>query len=272
MNKLSLELKQLEDLSNGLLSASQKVTSIRDLTLIELVGGISIVIACDSNASNGEKPNDFHNNSYEESAVSVLKVPMMEVLATGAIPILVVDNLCMELEPTGRRIINIIKKELSSSLPDYEIFLTGSTEDNFPTTQSGFGITVIGILHPGRNRLRSSLIGDYVFCVGIPQSGIEVPYFENTPSVAGIDTVFALSRLDSIHEILPIGSKGALFEANQLADTVGAAFEPIPQNRVDLKTSAGSSTAVLISTPLADLDYLDFCLKKPITMIGQIIR
>ena len=41
-----------------------------------------------------------------------MKAPLMEVLATGAVPVVVVDNLCMEMEGAGKRIISIMRREL----------------------------------------------------------------------------------------------------------------------------------------------------------------
>ncbi len=90
-----------KSLATGKLSANTGVSRFRDLTIIELIMGIKLIIACDSNASNGEKPNDIHPNPYEESTVSVLKIPLMEVLAAGAIPPLLLITFawkCTQLE------------------------------------------------------------------------------------------------------------------------------------------------------------------------------
>lgn len=269
MDKIN-EIEKLNKLSLGLINLKSMVQQYRDLTLIDLINDIRLVIACDSNASNGEKINDFKKNKYEESTVSVIKVPIMEVLASGAVPLVIIDNLCMEMEPTGKRIIAIIKAELARSLPDLSIAITGSTEDNFPTTQSGFGITVIGILNPERNRLGTSEKGDSVYCVGYPQSGIYKPYYENTYSVCGIDTVYALSKMSEIHEILPVGSKGVLYEANQLAFFSGNQFILERKPEIDENTSAGSSTAVLITAKNIDELELSQVIGKPITKIGSL--
>ena len=87
-----------EALLSQIKTGSVTPEKVRDVTLIPLVGDVKLVIACDSNASIGEKKNDYYKNAYEEVAVSAMKVPLMEVLATGAVPVVVVDNLCMEME------------------------------------------------------------------------------------------------------------------------------------------------------------------------------
>lgn len=267
---LNADFDKLKKLSMGLIESDDMVSSFRDLTLIKLITGIQLIIACDSNASNGEKIHDFKKNSYEETTVSVIKVPLMEVIASGAAPLVIVDNLCMEMEPTGKRIISIIKSEIKRSLPNLNITITGSTEDNFPTTQSGFGVTVIGLLSSENNRLRSTEKGDLVYCVGFPQSGIKEMYYENTYTVCGIETVYSLNQISEIHEILPVGSKGVLFEANQLAGCTGNQFELDKNLEIDVYTSAGSSTAVLFTAKEISVSDLSQFLGKPVYKIGKI--
>src|SRR5687768_8021037 len=89
----------------SLLSAPLGLRRVRDLHFFQLLGDLSLVIACDSNASIGEKPNDGLSKPYSEVGISVLKVPLMEVLATGAQPILIVNALCMEMDPSGQKLI-----------------------------------------------------------------------------------------------------------------------------------------------------------------------
>lgn len=244
---------------------------IRDLTIVHLIGDVKLVVACDSNASNGEKPNDFHKNTYEEMAVSALKVPVMEVLATGATPVVVVNNLCVEMEPSGRRIIKAMKQELIESGLWKNLKFTGSTEDNMKTLQSGIGVTVIGLLAESESKVKKTKKGDAVICVGIPQSGVELPYSEKDDRVCKIKTVAHLRRLPYVHEILPIGSKGAEYEAGEMAKLVGLSFQKVENCSLDLKTSAGSCTAVLVSTAWEDaerlMEHMDIISNK----IGRIL-
>src|SRR5690606_41035873 len=107
------------------------------------------------------------------------------------------------------------------------LLLTGSTEDNALTTQSGIGITVIGLATEERLRLGRTRPGDAVLCVGIPKNGVDVPYSEYDSDIATIRTVLTLAGMEEVHEILPAGSKGALYEANELARQVGHEFRPV---------------------------------------------
>ena len=79
-----------------------------------------------------------------------------------------------------------------------------------------------------------------------------------------------LFRSDYIHEILPVGSKGAAYEAGQLAECVGCAFLPDTQPAIDLATSAGSCTAVLVSLPAQAGGHLAADIGLPCFPIGRI--
>ena len=153
-------------------SFSSRIRKYRDLSILRLLGEVSLVVACDSNASNGEKPNDTHRNTYDETVVSALKVPTMEVLATGATPIVIADNLCVEMEPSGRKIISAMQEELDRCGLLDSIQFTGSTEDNMRTLQTGIGVTVVGLVSDAALRLGRTRPGDAVYCAGVPQSGI----------------------------------------------------------------------------------------------------
>lgn len=275
---MSIDIKSLlndyNELNNLSISgkSTKKVEKIRDLSVLNLIGDISLIVACDSNASNGEKINDTHKNVYLETAVSALKVPLMEVLATGAMPLIIANNLCVEIDPHGKRIIEIMKIELENAgLWDY-VQLTGSTEDNMVTTQTGIGVTVIGIVSKDNFKVGKTQAGDVVMCVGLPQSGIEKPYSERDYNVAKISTVKKLRELAYVHEILPIGSKGALYEANELAKTCGKKFKQYDDCEIDLLTSAGSSTAVLVSVEQDNIEKLIEDVDIPVYKIGEIIE
>ena len=51
-----------------------------------------------------------------------------------------------------------------------------------------------------------------------------------------------------VREILPVGSKGVLYEAGQLASTVQRKFSPAAVAGLDLYKSAGPATSLLVAT------------------------
>lgn len=246
------------------------VSKARDLSLLNLIGDLVMVISCDSNAAIGEKPNDHLKQSYSEMGRSAIKVPLMEVIAAGAVPVLIINTLCVEMNPAGRKIIKAIGQELVRAGIDPAIQLTGSTEDNTVTTQTGIGITVIGMATKNSLRLKRTGAGDAIVCVGVPKSGIKVPYCEDDDDIAQVGTIIKLNKLSYIHEILPVGSKGVRFEAEELAGYSGLKFMENRLNKIDLESSAGASTAVLVSLRPDKIEELQGSLSEPVFEIGQV--
>lgn len=249
----------------------KRVHKFRDLTIVDLLGELKMVIACDSNAGCGEKPGDHFHWPYETAVKSMLKVPLMEVLASGAAPVLIIDNLCVEMEPTGKKIIGYMREQLREFGLNPDVQLTGSTEDNAKTTQTGTGTTVIGLAADRGLKLGKAQRGDIVVCVGNPKGGADSPYTEDDTDIATVHTVLTLSTLPFVHEILPVGSHGVRYEANELAKYVVASFrlftEDVP---IRLDGSAGASTAVLVSIDEGDLDALTKAVPIPVFSIGTI--
>lgn len=238
-----------------------KVTNYRDLTLLEM-GDEIIVIACDSLGAIGNKENDIVKTSGNIVGRFTVRVPLMEVMAAGAEPLVIVNALCVEMEPSGREILSGIKEELTSAgLTD--ITITGSTEENMLTTQTGVGITVLGKVKTAALRLGRAEAGNYVYCLGSPKVGNDVL---NT-TVPDVPLLRKLLAQTWITEILPVGSKGLLYEAGQLAAGAGVRFSLNADAKVDVHCSAGPVTSLLVAareeraTDLAKLSDLDvFCI------------
>lgn len=218
---------------------------IRDLTLVELAGKITLVIACDSSGGIGMKPQDRLPVPGEVVGRIIAAVPLMEVLASGATPVAVINTLSNEMQPTGRAIVRGVEQAVSEAgLPASVI--NGSTEENTPTEQTGLGVTVIGTAGSGELRLGSSRPGDLVYCVGKPLMGEEV--LPHQQDAARISTVRALLGLPGVHEILPVGSKGIEYELGEMAGLAGLSFDLLDTAQtLDLRKSAGPATCLLVS-------------------------
>jgi hypothetical protein len=180
----------------------------------------------------------------------------MEVLAVGAVPTVVVDNLCVELDPTGNAILAGIR-DVCDSLAQPPV-ITGSDETNMPTSQTGVGITVIGVVDVAACRLGTSREGDVVWAVGRPIGGPHVTPEERLAPVAGPRTIEQLLVHDAVHEVLPVGSRGIAYEVGELAKGAGLEAALDEGADVDLRRSAADSAVVLVSVePGVDLRETD---------------
>jgi selenophosphate synthetase-related protein len=239
---------------------------VRDLSVWQ-AGDVVHVVACDANASVGELPADFQKRPPEEAGYNATKVPLMEVIAAGARPLLVVNTLCGPLDDYGSRVVAGVRSALAEIGSDAGV--TGSDETNMTTTQTGVGVTIIGTVPAGGFRVGSSVAGDVVVCVGTPKDGVVVPYREGDADIAAPRHV--LDALGAgVHEVLPVGSKGVAYELGQLAATAGLAAEPVPTPGLDTSVSAGASTCFLTSLPPEALPALRAAVPLPVVVVATL--
>jgi hypothetical protein len=212
-----------------------------------------MVLACDSCGGLGRKPGDVMAIDPYFVGKFTVRVALLEVLASGATPVVISDGLCCEMEPTGKAIMRGIEDEIAvSGLKD--VVITGSTEENFPTSMTGVGLTVLGYADKNSLRFKGGRPGDVALLAGKPAVGAEVDLSD--------DGCYAnLSKLLScpgVREIAPAGSKGISHEACLLAELHGMSFVPGAPG-IDLSASAGPATcAVAMCAPEAAGDFPGF--------------
>lgn len=241
-----------------------KTYKYRDLTIIELPHTL-LISACDSSGGVGEKPDDHLSVPTKYVSMFALRVCLFELLACGAEVITISDAVSGEMEPTGQALIAGITEELAladlSTLP-----VNGSTEENFKTTMTAFGIFVLGTADT--LRITPSEPGDMVICIGKPKFGASLVY-EGDAEIADYHDLRTLIATAEVKEIIPCGSKGILYEANNLALIHKCQFEPLP-NRLDLTQSCGPATVVIASVTPQILPDLLLHFKEKLTVIGTL--
>lgn len=242
------------------------VKKIKDVTLVSLNDNESIVIACDSCGGIGMKAYDQLHISTEIMAKYTVRVAVMEVLCTGAEVVCLVNTICNEMNPTGIEVLKGIQDELiAADLP--EAVLTGSTEENFATFATGLGITAIGIVENKRIKINTINKNVFIAAIGRPKVGQEIL---DSPSDELLDyrAVRELVRQKNVRELLPVGSRGILYEMRQLARNNNMKLKVYENINVNLEKSAGPSTVIL-----AAVDNV-FLLKKqmhcPVEIVGAL--
>ena len=249
---------------------SFNIKKVRDLSLIE-IGRDYIVIAVDSFGGIGAKEHDVVKLSIEEWAIAILRVPLMEIIASGAQPILVIDALGVEYEPTGRQVIETLKRELSrlgyDGLP-----LNGSTEDNIPVSSSAAGIVILGIVSKEDFSPGTTQDEDRAFVVGVPKSGPhERVELGRDPEIPDIKDLITIRGVSGVHDILPVGSHGIAYEAKEMAKSANLNIEFFRDLPIDLKKSGGPSTCFLVSSYLPREEIEKFT-KAPVFEIGVFLK
>lgn len=239
----------------------------RDLTLIDINKDQRLVISCDSSGGIGEKENDIIKTSPEIVGYFGAQVALMEIIAFGADPSLVVNTLSVEMDDTGSRIIAGIKKALKALNLDDEKVITGSTEENFPVSVTGLGITAIGIINKNdwkKPKTSSGMIG---VAIGSPKVGDEV--LADIEQVMDISKLMDLREKNYISEILPVGSKGILYELKEMAKWNNLDLILEKNISLDLEKSGGPSTCLIVSIEEDKYELLE---KESILVINKIAK
>jgi len=195
----------------------------------------------------------------------------MEVISTGAQPLCVVDNLSVELKPTGLEILRGVREEAAQAGLDPQLAVTGSAEKNFPTDQTGIGVTVIGICKKDNLLIDSVESGDALVVIGSPAVGAEVLLGEEKGTNTTILDLQKLLGLDFVNEVIPVGSEGIQREIKVLTENLGLKFAPDPACNVCLKKSAGPATALLASLPIDKVACLKNLFQKQVNLVGTIV-
>lgn len=247
-----------------------KTIKYRDLTLIDINFDQTLVVSCDSSGGIGEKENDIVKTTPEVVGYFSTQVALMELLAFGAKPITVVNTLSVEMNNTGKRIIEGIKQALKPLNLSTENIVTGSTEENFPVSVTGVGITVIGMINKNEWERPLTKSGMIAVLVGIPRVGDEVLEYEN--SIMNISLLLKLKEKSYISEILPVGSKGVLYELEEIAKSNNIDFNLEDNISIDLKKSGGPSTCVIVSMDRSKYKQLKEEFSLPVNKIGEFLK
>jgi hypothetical protein len=229
-----------------------EVKKVRDLSLITLDENKTIVIACDSCGSIGMKEGDMLKVPPLYVGKLIARVVLLEVICSGAEVVTIADAVCNEMNPTGEEIIKGIKEELrAANIKD--IVLTGSTEENFASSSTGVGITVVGIGCTSKLKINNVKQEAIIISVGLPKVGGEVILAKDN-EVVDYRTIYKLLNNDLIYEIVPVGSKGIAYEALLLAKNNNLRLRLETLQDIDIKKSSGPATSVIAAVNAESID------------------
>lgn len=242
---------------------------IRDLTIWKWTTKEWLVFATDNLTGIGERPHDKFAATPEDVGYFTARVALFELLASGAIPKLVIDTVSVGGTYGKRTIAGIREAVREAGLPD-TFPITGSCEDNMTATITALGITAIGQVLQTAFRPGTVRAGDEIWLVGIPKCAPHDHVFRGDRECVSFSQLQILLSMNTVREILPVGSRGANYEAQQLATTAGLRFLPQPTAAEEVATkSGGPATVVLAAGKLSnDLNWHNFCKQIPCLYLG----
>jgi hypothetical protein len=242
----------------------------RDLTVIDITPEKMMVTSCDSAGGIGSKEKDLVKVEPEIVGYYTTQVALMELIATGAKPVAIVNTLGVEMDDTGSRIIEGIKKAIEPLNMGNDLLITGSTEENIPVCQTSMGITIIGIIEKSKWRTISAEENDIVAAVGIPKVGNELA--SDKSNVFSLEILLELLNSPYVKEVLPVGSKGIAYELGVMADTNGLKYDLFDDIKIDIYKSAGPATCGLIAINKKNYEELKKSVSIPINLIATLNR
>lgn len=210
----------------------------RDVEVIPLDDDEEIIIASDSSGGIGTKQLDEVTVAYETVSYYSFRVAFMECVAAGAIPFTVVIQNFNGDEVWTALVAGVEQgtKEIGiDGLP-----ITGSTETNMPLMQSALGITVLGRRKKKREPILSYTNRVKAAVIGKPLVGSEV--IHQHEDMAPLDLFQWCCEEESILAVLPVGSKGILYELRKLFADQSLGFA----SDLDMGKSSGPSTCFII--------------------------
>jgi len=217
----------------------------RDVEVVPINQTQYLVASCDSCGAIGMKDLDVIKIPWSITGRFTTRVALLEVLSTGAVPQMLTAAISNEPHPAGDELLEGVKEELESAGLTLPIAI--STEKNMSTKQTGLGISVIGVAEKNKLRIGTSLPGDDVYCLGFPKVGPEINHADD-PEIVQVKTIQVLLGITSIHDIIPVGSRGIRWEADQLASAVNSRLIIDLSCALDLDKSAGPSTCLIFSS------------------------
>jgi hypothetical protein len=213
---------------------------MRDIISISFHGEDSLIIASDNSGAIGMKKDDLIHVPYEMAAYYSFRVAVMECIAAGGWPISVVlHNFCGN-EPWDELVSGIHKGLLELGLQDIPI--SGSTESNFSLMQSALGLLVLG-KKPVNKGPEITYTEQLKFAVvGMPLVGNEV--IEQEDQIVPLSIFQEVSSQKDVM-IWPVGSKGILFELNQMFPQVVFKKDSLLID-LDILKSSGPATCFIV--------------------------
>ena len=242
-----------------------------DVSILKLPTGHAVVAGSTSSGAVGPKKLDKIRVDGRVLGKFLARVALMDVIATGAFPLIVSLTLGVEKEPTGNEITEGINREARTIGLDPNQVLMEKTEENFSTEQTGVGLTVVGLANEDELRVGKTLPGDLIVAIGRPKVGEEVIAAEVRGEIADLKNVMQLTQRKYVHDIAPVGGFGVASEARMMAYGVGRQLKLLDVAGLDLNKTAGPATVVLATIDRERLDDLEALIPKPINVVGEII-
>lgn len=210
-----------------------------------------MVITTDNAAAIGEKELDVVKAPDRITAKFSARVALLEQWAAGSEPAALLLQNFSGSNHWSQYVAGIEELFHEVGLPPLPI--SGSSETNMETLQSGLAVTILGMK---TREIDPSDLNWFVY--GRPLTGQDV--LDNPSQIANLKKLHELLEKKLIHSILPVGSKGIAAEMMAVLEKTITSTEP----PLDLYASGGPAAAVLIGIKAQNVSSIKEQLGGPI--------
>jgi hypothetical protein len=242
------------------------IKQIRDLTVIDFDESRYLGVSCDSCGGIGLKEQDVIKASPQLTAYQTGKVALAELMSMGFTPIVLADALAVEMNDTGKQLIEGFNY-LLSKLKTAKVKLNGSTEENIKTLQTSMGVTCIGICDKNKLKYKKTSKGDICILLGLPLVGNDVVKYPH--KILDIDDFEKLLLCNFIKEMVPVGSKGIAAELDGLCKYNKLNFKFRKDIYVNLENSGGPSCSCIVTADKKHVNIIRNLVNKPFEILGN---
>ncbi len=234
----------------------------RNLTFVNIEDKI-IGICCDSSGSIGEKEYDVLKVDPYFVGAFTARVGLIELLSLDGKILAISNGICNEMEPTGKRILEGIQGEVKK-LGLANLSITGSTEENFASSMTGIGLTVVGLINKDKLNFEKIVDGDIVALCGIPKVGEEIS-LDGDKDLVTYGDINNLINWKGTKDIIPCGSKGVSYKCNLYNDKLTFIRN---NTKINLEKSCGPATCCVV---IIKKEYKNNIIKTdaPFNIIGE---
>lgn len=212
---------------------------MRNVITVPFQGNELLIIASDNSGAIGMKAQDHVQVPYETVGYYSFRVAVMECIAAGGEPVsVIIQNFCGNDSWSG--LVSGVQKGLAE-LDMNEVSITGSTESNFHLMQSAVGLSVLGRKLVDKKTELPFSDQLHFAVIGMPMVGNEV--IEQHDMVSPLAIFHEVSKLEEVM-IWPVGSKGILYELNQMFSNKTFTQNMVKTN-VDVLKSSGPATCFI---------------------------
>lgn len=257
-----------------------ELTQIRDLIIWKWTSEEWLVFATDNLAGIGELAFDQLSAPPEDVGYFTAKVALFELLSSGAIPQMIIDTVSAGDsggDSYGERIMTGIREAVQEAGLPVDFPITGSFEKNISSPITTLSVTAVGRVFQAAFRPGTVRARDEVWVVGIPKSAPHDHVMRMDETSVSFTQLLDLLDMNAVREVLPIGSRGAIYEAQEMAATAGLRF--LQRSQIEYRNaeviatkSGGPATAGIVAGRLShDPRWHNICIQIPCHYIGQLV-